>query len=143
MLIHEIPADYVWDGFILIQKQQLEDDYKDDDSDLKELVLSLKKFTPHLPQGFQLGNVDQMFKYIQAEYSIFGVQDEEDVISVGHIQSIVANELRLHYITPEGFPDPSIVAPIFLSDIQCIHFGSDYLKSVHLLWEYRKQVQSN
>ena len=137
VLIHEIPADYSLDGYLLINKQQITDHFKDEETDQKELVLSLKKYQELLPENFELASVESMLKQIESQYQLIGVQDEEEILHIGTIQSIVANELRIHHIAADGIPDPSMVMPTFLTDIQTIGFGSDYLQSVSLLYKYR------
>lgn len=135
VLLNEIPADYVSDGYCLVNKQQLVDHFKDDDTDLKEKVLGLKGFQPQLPQGVSLANIDDMLRAIEQHYHIFGVQDEEESIQIGTIQSIVANELRLNYINSYGEMDDATSPPIFKTDIQTVTFGTDYLYSIYLLWK--------
>jgi hypothetical protein len=98
VLLHEIPGDYVPDGYCLINKGQLVDHFKDEDSELKERVLSLKGYLPTVPKGFKLASTDDMLRFIESQYHLFGVQDEEETIQIGTIQSIVANELRMNYI---------------------------------------------
>lgn len=135
VLLHEIPADYVPDGYCLVKKGHLVDYFKDDDTDLKEIVLQLKGYSPQLPQGVSLGELDDMLRAIEQHYHIFGVQDEEESIQIGTIQSIVGNELRLNYINSYGEMEEATSPPVFRSDIQTITFGTDYLYSIHLLWK--------
>jgi hypothetical protein len=95
----------------------------------------LKGFQPQLPQGVSLANIDDMLRAIEQHYHIFGVQDEEESIQIGTIQSIVANELRLNYINSYGEMDDATSPPIFKTDIQTVTFGTDYLYSIYLLWK--------
>jgi len=138
ILIHELPDDYASDGYALLQKNQISDHFRDEDTELSELVLRLKKYQPQIPPGFQIGSIENMLKWIEAQYGLVQVQDEEETLAIGTIQSIVANELRLNHIDPLGFQDPAVVNPIFLSDLQLVQFGSDYMESIRLLAEYRK-----
>ena len=63
------------------------------------------------------------------------MQDEEDTIRIGTIQSIVANELRLNFINTFGEMSDETPEPIFKTDIQTVTFGTDYLYSIYLLWK--------
>lgn len=135
VLIHEIPADYRPDGYCLLNKSQLVDYFKDEDSDLKERVLRLKNYQVQLPEGFQLTNTDDMLRFIEKQFHLLGVQDEEETIQIGTIQSIVANELRMNYINSYGEMEDSTAPPIFIAAIQSITFHSDYLQAIHLLWQ--------
>lgn len=135
VLLHEIPGDYRPDGYCLINKSQLVDYFKDEDSDLKERVLRLQNYQVKLPQGFQLTNTDDMLRFIEKQFKLFGVQDEEETIQIGTIQSIVANELRMNYINSYGEIEDSTAPPIFIDAIQSITFHSDYLQAVYLLWQ--------
>lgn len=135
VLLHEIPADYRPDGYCLLNKAQLVDYFKDEDSDLKERVLQLQGYQIEVPKGFQLTNTDDMLRFIESHFQLFGVQDEEESIQIGTIQSIVANELRMNYINSYGEVDDSTAPPIFVDAIQSITFKSDYLQAVYLLWK--------
>ena len=139
-LLHELPADYRTDGFCLVNKQQVTDRFQDEDSDLKERVLQLKGYQPGLPRGLQLGELDEMLRSIEREYQLFGVQDEEEIIHIGTIQSIVGNELRLNLLNPSGEPANEPPAPIFKTDIQTVTFGTDYLDSIYLLWQHPSSI---
>ncbi len=142
ILLHEIVSDYALDGYVLINKLQIEDHYKNEQSDLQELVLNLRAYSPKIPDDFKMGSVEEMLKLINEQHILFGVHEEEEVINIGTIQSIVANELRLHYITPTGYEDPSIVNPIFLTGIHTITFNNDYINAVKSLAKYRAAEQN-
>ncbi|MEO0340443.1 MAG: hypothetical protein AAF242_14680 [Bacteroidota bacterium] len=142
ILLHEIVSDYALDGYVLANKSQIEDHYKNEQSDLQELVLNLRNYLPTLPAHFKMGTVEEMLKQINKQHIIFGVHEEEEIISIGTIQSIVANELRLHYISPTGYEDPSIVTPIFMTSIHTITFDNDYINAVKLLAKYRAAEQN-
>ena len=136
ILLHELPSDYTLDGYLLVNKSQISEHFADDDSEQKALVLKLRNYKPTLPEGFELGRIEDMLRYIENKFHLFGIQDEEDILRVGFIQSMVANELRLHHIAPDGIPDPSIVMPIFFTDIQTVSFNTDYLNAVYLLHQH-------
>lgn len=135
VLLHELPGDYQPDGYCLINKSQIVDRFKDEDAELKERVLQLKGYEMELPQALILEDLDDMLRSIEDHYHVFGVQDEEDMIRIGTIQSIVANELRLNFINTFGEMSEETPEPIFKTDIQTVTFGTDYLHSIYLLWK--------
>lgn len=140
ILLHEIPADYQTDGYCLVSKSQIVDQFKNEDTELKERVLKLKGYQTELPQGVLLGALDDMLRSIEKHYHVFGVQDEEDTIRIGTIQSIVANELRLNFINTFGEMSDETPEPVFKTDIQTVTFGTDYLYSIYLLWKNQEQT---
>ena len=140
ILIQELPDDFSPDGYALLQKSQITDQFTDEETALSGLVLHLKQYQAAIPPGFQMDSIENMLKWIESTYGLVQVQDEEEALYIGTIQSIVANELRLHHIDPLGFPDYAMVDPVFLSDLQLVQFGSDYMHSIRLLVDYRKKT---
>lgn len=141
-LIHELPDDFSTDGYALLQKNQISDQFTDEETEISSLVLQLKGYQPEFPADFKLGRTEEMLKWIENTYGLVQIQDQEEMLYVGTIQSIVANELRLRHIDPLGYEDPAMVDPIFLTDLQLVQFGSDYMRSMRLLADYREKAHA-
>lgn len=132
-LLAKNPNDYMHDGYIIVNHQNLDGYKKDEMEELVEKVFKMKGIDKNLPT-LSLDDVETILNHLSKEYQLFSIQlaTQEESCYVGIVRSISNGQLALQSIDIDGRWDEDEEL-INLKEIRTIEFDTDYLRSLLML----------
>lgn len=134
VLMHEIPADYALDGYLLINKNYLRSREIESEELQKLRVLKLKKVSTKIPEGFSFSTALDMLKWSESVYGQFQFQEDiEDETYFGKMKSEQEAQFIVDFINSDGTIDTDFDVVFDVNKIHTIAFAADYFNSIRLL----------
>lgn len=135
LLLHNIPVDYVLDGYILYNKKYITKRINGSEERFVERVLSLKQHISLIPESFAFTDTIGFLKWCENKFGIFEFQDEdENALTYGTISKVVGNELIVNFIDAKGIVEENFDYDFEINQIRSISFSSNYFEAIRLLW---------
>ena len=139
LLLRSIPVDYVVDGYVLVVKEHIVSRKPHRDRKQVEQVLKLKGIQPEVPPNFTFLKLVDMMGWVEQYYGLVEFTDKEECTFFGWVNEADAVHLWMDTLSAnctmrmrdDGNP------PFVLSEIQLLHFDTDYFNSLKLLWQHK------
>lgn len=133
-LIQSIPVDFKVDGYKLIAKKHLEDQYASVEEELIDRVLELRNFKPTVPAFFEWGTTAKMLQNIEKQFGLveFQTQDEEELFYGKKLQFSV-KKMNMDMVFTDGTLDTEYDEIVDVEQIRVITFDTDYFNAIALL----------
>lgn len=135
ILTKAISADYVVDGYNLINKRYIEERLREKHEKQVERVLKLKGITIDVPQAFKFGDTVTLLSWVENKYEFFAFQDDIETESFyGKVNRFEEDMLTIDFINANGIEKKNW-HHFDIEKIRIICFDSDYFNSIKLLWK--------
>lgn len=136
ILIQAIPVDFKVDGYKLIAKKYIADQYTTIEEELIDRVLELRNFEATIPSFFEWGTTAKMLQNLEKKYGLveFQSKDEEELFYGKKLQFSV-KKMNMDMVFTDGSVDSDYDEVVDIETIRVITFDSDYFNAIALLMQ--------
>lgn len=144
VLLANIPADYIIDGYKLIVKNHITYKYREDNEKTHERYFKLKNISiPPVPKDFVFDkDIITMLSWIQDRYTFFEFKDYDEYESfTGRLKTINREKelFTIDFLFNDGTIDTEYDTEFFVDEISVICFDTHYLHALTFLYEEAKK----